>query len=51
MGNRDKRGREKKKPKKQETRETSRRARPVAENKPAVPAAQQPTNAGSADSS
>lgn len=37
MGNRDKRGREKKKPKKKESKEKSRLARPAAENKPAVP--------------
>jgi hypothetical protein len=36
MGNRDKRGREKKKPKKKETREAIRPVRPEAANKPEV---------------
>jgi hypothetical protein len=44
MGNRDKRGREKKKPKRKESRETSRLARPTAEWKP-VPA--EPRQTGS----
>jgi hypothetical protein len=37
MGNRDKRGREKKKPKKKESRETIRPVKPAAANKPAAP--------------
>ena len=47
MGNRNKRGREKKKPKKKEIKQSSRPASPVAEYKPAAPATQQPTNTGS----
>lgn len=43
MGNRDKRGREKKKPKKQEVKQTLRPVRPVAEYKP--PALPQPNPA------
>jgi hypothetical protein len=51
MGNRDKRGREKKKPKKKEIKQSSRLARPAPEYKPAAPTAQQPTNTGSGESS
>ena len=51
MGNRDKRGREKKKPKKKEiSGEKSRPARPVPEYKPPVPTPQQPTNTSSGES-
>ncbi len=49
MGNRDKRGREKKKPKKQAN-EKSRPGIRVAASKPAVPSAQQPANTGSTES-
>jgi len=37
MGNRDKRGREKKKPKKQQTKQVSRPLRPETDYKPAAP--------------
>lgn len=50
MGNRDARGREKKKPKKKEIKQTSGPARPAPVYKPAAPAApaaQPPTNTGS----
>ncbi len=49
MGNRDKRGREKKKPKKH-GKEKSRREIPVAANKPAVASAHQPANRGFTES-
>jgi hypothetical protein len=45
MGNRDKRGREKKKPKKQGN-PKSRPTSPLAAIRPAAPSAQQPTNTG-----
>jgi hypothetical protein len=51
MGNRDKRGREKKKPKKKEIKQTSGPARPAAVYKPVAPAAPQPTNTGSGEGS
>ena len=54
MGNRDARGREKKKPKKKEIKQPSWPARPAAVYKPgapAAPAAQQPTNTGSGEGS
>jgi hypothetical protein len=51
MGNRDTRGREKKKPKKKEIKQTSGPARPVVVYKPAPPPAQQPTNTGSGEGS
>ena len=51
MGNRDARGREKKKPKKKEIKQKGAPARPVAVYKPTAPAAQQPTNTGSGDGS
>ena len=44
MGNRDKRGREKKKPKKKEIKQTLRPVRPVVEYKPATLAQQERTN-------
>ena len=50
MGNRDKRGREKKKPKTKESREKSRPATPVIARRPATPPAQPPTNTGSVES-
>ncbi len=51
MGNRDTHGREKKKPKKKDIKQKSAPARPAAVYKPAVPAAQQPTNTGSGEGS
>jgi hypothetical protein len=45
MGNRDKRGREKKKPKRKESRETIRLVRPEAADKPEVPSGPAPTKA------
>jgi hypothetical protein len=51
MGNRDKRGREKKKPKKKEIKQSSGLARPATEYKPVGPAAQQPTKTESGESS
>jgi hypothetical protein len=45
MGNRDKRGREKKKPKRKEIKQVSSRARPAPEYKPVVPPSSQ-TDAG-----
>jgi hypothetical protein len=51
MGNRDKRGREKKKPKQKESKEKSRPARPATEYKPPAPATQQPTKTESGESS
>jgi hypothetical protein len=50
MGNRDARGREKKKPKKKEIKQKSGPARPAIVYKPAA-AAQQPTNSGSGEDS
>jgi hypothetical protein len=47
MGNRDKRGREKKKPKKKEGRETIRPARPAAEYK--IPAQSEPGQTAASD--
>jgi hypothetical protein len=44
MGNRDKRGREKRKPKKTAIKQASASARPVPEYKPAAPAQQEQTN-------
>jgi hypothetical protein len=44
MGNRDKRGREKKKPKKQEIKQSSTPARPATEYKPAAPPQLQQTD-------
>jgi hypothetical protein len=44
MGNRDKRGREKRKPKKKEIKQTSAPARPVLVYKPAAPAQQEQTD-------
>ena len=44
MGNRDKRGREKKKPKKQEIKQSSTPARPATEYKPAAPPQPQQTD-------
>jgi hypothetical protein len=40
MGNRDKRGREKKKPKKKQTKTSSKPAKPATEYKPATPTSQ-----------
>jgi len=51
MGNRDARGREKKKPKKKDIKQKSAPARPAAVYKPAAPAAQPPTNTGSGEGS
>jgi hypothetical protein len=51
MGNRDARGREKKKPKKKEIKQKGAPARPAAVYKPTSPAAQQPTTTGSGDGS
>jgi hypothetical protein len=50
MGNRDARGREKKKPKKKEIK-LQKIAPPRPAYKPAAPAAQQPTSTGSGESS
>jgi hypothetical protein len=47
MGNRDTRGREKKKPKKKEIKQKGAPARPAPVYKPAPPAAPQPPNPGS----
>ena len=44
MGNRDARGREKRKPKKKEIKQISRPAKPVAQYKPVIPAQQEQTN-------
>jgi|HubBroStandDraft_6_1064221.scaffolds.fasta_scaffold12953_9 hypothetical protein len=44
MGNKDARGREKRKPKKKEIKQTSRPAKPVAQYKPAIPARQEQPN-------
>jgi hypothetical protein len=44
MGNRDARGREKRKPKKRELKQMSRPAKPVAQYKPVSPAPQEQTN-------
>ena len=49
MGNRDKRGREKKKPKKKESRETRKPARPTVERKP-VPSEPRQTGSDSTTS-
>jgi len=51
MGNRDKRGREKKKPKQERIKQKSKSEREAPEYKPGAPAAQQPTSAGSGESS
>ena len=51
MGNRDARGREKKKPKKKEIKQKSAPSRPAAVYKPAAPASQPPTNTGSGEGS
>jgi len=51
MGNRDTHGREKKKPKKMDIKQKSAPARRAAVYKPAVLAAQQPTNTGSGEGS
>jgi hypothetical protein len=51
MGNRDKHGREKKKPKKMGIKEKTRSARPPGDYKPVAPTGQQPINTGSGESS
>jgi hypothetical protein len=51
MGNRDTRGREKKKPKKKEVKPSSLPSRPAPVYKPTPPAPQQPPNTGSGQSS
>jgi hypothetical protein len=51
MGNRDTRGREKKKPKKKEIKQKGAPARPAVVYKPAPPAAPPPPNPGSGTSS
>jgi hypothetical protein len=51
MGNRDTRGREKKKPKKKEIKHPSGPVRPAPEYKPVAPTTQGPTNTGSTEGS